>query len=140
MKTVCATFPSIMAQGPLGSQVEDQTNCHIQELVGVHCYSGTCIFILSYKNVIYIIGFTNRPSSFKQRVTVNGELTLLESYGKCDAKNTETLIYDATKKFLITISDEQRDSPVVQYLGELTVKSNSPSLGSLMFRRVSRQQ
>ena len=35
---------------------------------------------------------TFRKSSFRWRVTVNGELMFLESYGNCDVKNAVTIL------------------------------------------------
>ena len=37
----------------------------------------------------------------------------MESYGNCDVTNIVTLLLDVTKQFLITISDEHRDSPAL---------------------------
>ena len=43
-------------------------------------------------NSISLQNYLFRPSSFKWRVTVSGELMFLGSYDNCDVKNTVTLL------------------------------------------------
>ena len=63
-----------------------------------------------------------RPSSSKCRVTVDGELMFLESYGNCDVTNTVTL------------------PPFVTFQNNFSLRFviNTVTLLLLIFRRVSR--
>ena len=66
------------------------------------------IYLLIYSSKLAYLQLmkfrSNRPISFKWRVTVSGELMFLENYGNCDVTNTVSLMTsqnNSSLRFLI---------------------------------------